>query len=154
MLPTATFTEHDRVQSTDKPRPNLWLGTSVGHRSRLGCIDELRKIPAAIRFLSVEPLLEDLGPLDLAGIHWVIVGGESGSGSRPCDLAWIRNVVHQCRAAGVTVFVKQLGAVPSVISNSFAGDLAYLPLRHKKGGDMAEWPEDLRIREFPKAVLA
>lgn len=130
-----------------KTRPNVWLGTSVGHRSRLHCIDTLRAIPAAVRFLSVEPLLEELGTLDLTGIHWVIVGGESGSGSRPCNLAWIRNVVQQCRDQHVAVFVKQLG---QTATDSIAIGVQQLRLRDKKGGDMAEWPEDLRIREFPR----
>jgi protein gp37 len=144
------------------PLPNVWLGVSVEDQRRKARIDVLRQIPAAVRFLSVEPLLEDIGTLDLSGIHWVIVGGESGPGARPCDLAWLRSVVAQCRA-GVPCFVKQLGARPVcnraivleegesvddiVPQHSFATGKA--PLRDKKGGDPAEWPDDLRVREFP-----
>lgn len=128
--------------------PNVWLGTSVEDRKATSRIDVLRKIPAAIRFLSIEPLIEDLGPIDLTGIHWVIIGGESGPGSRPCSVMWFRSIVDQCKAAGVAVFVKQLGASP--LLGTAAAALGVIGLRDKKGGDMAEWPEDLRIREFPR----
>jgi protein gp37 len=74
-------------------------------------------------------------------LSWVIVGGESGPGARPCDLAWVRSVVRQCQAAGVPVFVKQLGANARV--NGVVQSL------HKKGGRPEEWPADLRVREFP-----
>jgi len=87
--------------------PNVWAGASVEDRKAIPRIDVLRRIPAAVRFLSVEPLLDDLGPLDLTGISWVIVGGESGPGSRPLDVAWVRSIVGQCKAASVPVFVKQ-----------------------------------------------
>jgi protein gp37 len=72
-------------------------------------IEHLRQTPARIRFLSVEPLLEDLGALDLAGIHWVIAGGESGVGARPMEAVWVRSVRDQCQAAGVPFFFKQWG---------------------------------------------
>jgi protein gp37 len=92
--------------------PNVWLGVSVEDRRHgLPRIDLLRAIPAAVRFLSAEPLLEDLGAVDLAGIDWVIVGGESGPGYRPMDHAWARSLREQCRAAGVAYFFKQ-SAVP------------------------------------------
>lgn len=88
-----------------------------------------------------------------AKLDWVIVGGESGPGARPCDLAWIRSAVSQCKAAGVAVFVKQLGAKPehSPIIHGFGADCGTLSLklRDRHGGDPAEWPEDLRVREFP-----
>lgn len=91
--------------------PNVWLGVSVeDRRYGLPRVDVLRGIPAALRFLSVEPLLEDLGPVDLAGIGWVIVGGESGPGFRPMDHAWARSLRDQCRAAGVPYFFKQSAA--------------------------------------------
>jgi hypothetical protein len=77
---------------------------------------------------------------------WVIVGGESGPHARPCDIAWIRDVVRQCRAAGVPVFVKQLGSRPVI--GDFPGKRLY-HLRDRHGGNMAEWPEDIRVREFP-----
>ncbi len=80
------------------------------------------------------------------GIDWCIVGGESGSGARPMDLAWARDLLRQCRAAGVAPFVKQLGAHPYDSGN---GNLPWL-CRSAKGGDPGEWPTDLRAREFPR----
>lgn len=140
------------------PFPNVWLGTSVENQAVKGRIDELRKCPAAIRFLSVEPLLEDLGTLDLTGIDWVIVGGESGPHARPCNIEGIRSIVRQCKAAGVKCFVKQLGAKPfengkpynphGVFKNDLSGKPA--GTYDRKGGDPAEWPEDLRVREMPE----
>src|SRR5713101_6221298 len=88
---------------------NVWLGTSVEDRLRLGRVDVLRTIPVHVRFLSVEPLLEDLDVLDLAGIGWVIVGGESGPGARPMRAEWARSVRDQCIAGGVPFFFKQWG---------------------------------------------
>lgn len=87
---------------------NVQLGVSVEDRKYgLPRIDHLRKVPAAVRFLSIEPLLEDLGELDLSGIHWVIVGGESGHGARPMEEDWVRSLRDQCAAAGVPFFYKQ-----------------------------------------------
>ena len=87
---------------------NVWLGVSCENRKHgLPRIDVLRTIPAAIRFLSIEPLLEDLGTINLTGIGWVIVGGESGPGWRPMDHAWAISVRDQCHAAGVPLFFKQ-----------------------------------------------
>jgi protein gp37 len=89
---------------------NVWLGVSVeNRRSGLPRIDDLRRTTARIRFLSVEPLLEDLGDLELDGIDWVIVGGESGHQARPMNAVWARNVKRQCAAAGVPFFFKQWG---------------------------------------------
>lgn len=88
---------------------NIWLGTSVENQKELWRIDELRKIPATIRFLSIEPLLEDLGKVDLTGIHLVIVGGESGPNARPMHPDWVRSLRDQCQAAGVPFFLKQWG---------------------------------------------
>ena len=90
---------------------NAWLGTSVENkRHGVPRIDELRKINAQVRFLSVEPLLEDIGKIKLRGIHWVIVGGESGKGARPMQAAWVDGVRKQCTAAKVRFFFKQWGA--------------------------------------------
>lgn len=89
---------------------NVWLGVSVENRRHgVPRVDHLRDIPAKIRFLSVEPLLEDVGELDLRGIHWVIVGGESGHGARPMKPEWADNVRDQCERAGVAFFFKQWG---------------------------------------------
>ncbi|MCE9567284.1 MAG: phage Gp37/Gp68 family protein [Planctomycetes bacterium] len=91
---------------------HIWWGVSVENRKHgVPRIDLLRETPAAVRFLSVEPLLEDLGELDLTGIHWVIVGGESGPGARPMNVAWVRSIRDQCVAAGVKFFFKQWGGV-------------------------------------------
>ena len=93
------------------PPKHVWLGTSVENRTQgVPRIALLRQVPAAVRFLSVEPLLEDLGTLDLRGIHWVIVGGESGPGARPMKLEWALNIKRQCEAARVPFFFKQWGA--------------------------------------------
>ena len=101
------------------------------------------------------------------GLDLVIVGGESGPGARPCDVAWIRSIVEQCEEAIVPVFVKQLGAKPiardrwdmteeQFLDLDAAGWTEHdgataLRLRDRKGGDPAEWPEDLRVRQFPEA---
>ena len=126
------------------PPNNVWLGVSCENRKHgLARLDHLRRTPAVVRFVSFEPLLEDLGEIDLSGIHWAIVGGESGPGARPCGFAWIRSIRDQCRAAGVPVFIKQLGAQPRTDADEI------VPRLDRKGGDMAEWPDDLQIREFP-----
>lgn len=88
---------------------NVWLGTTVESRAALRRIEVLRGVPAAIRFLSIEPLLEDLGEVDLAGISWVIVGGESGPSARPMHPDWGRSLRDQCQAEGVPFFFKQWG---------------------------------------------
>lgn len=89
---------------------NVWLGVTVENRREKRRIDVLRSIDAPIRFLSVEPLLEDVGKLDLTDIHWVIVGGESGPGARPMKKEWALNVQSQCDEQGVAFFFKQWGA--------------------------------------------
>ncbi len=122
---------------------NLVAMTSVTSMKTAGRVKELLKVPASIRALSVEPLYEAV-QLDLEGIDWVIVGGASGTGAMAFDLAWARDLQGQCRAAGVAFFVKQLGASP-VESGS------RLKLRNPHGGNWAEWPEDLRVREMPSA---
>lgn len=91
---------------------NIWWGVSVENKKHgLPRIDFLRKAPAGVRFLSVEPLLEDLGELDLGGIHWVIVGGESGRGARPMKPEWVLNILNQCREQDIPFFFKQWGGV-------------------------------------------
>lgn len=144
------------------PYPNVWLGTTVEDQKRADeRIPHLLGAQAAVRFLSCEPLLE---PVDLrlfplstvvkgremkaSGIDWCIIGGESGREARHFDLAAGRDLVRQCRAAGVAPFVKQLGAIP-VDRDSLGADQWALVLKDKAGGDPAEWPADLRVREFP-----
>jgi len=167
------------------PLPNVWLGVSVENQKYADeRIPQLLQTPAAVRFLSCEPLLEGL---DISkhrpgarGLGWVIVGGESGPGARPCQSWWIRNIVGQCRNADVPVFVKQLGADvrerndadfdgssdrawpvaierreavednPNGFREEWQGAEVRIRLIDRKGGDMAEWPEDLRVRQFPE----
>lgn len=181
------------------PLPNVWLGVSCEDQQRADDrIPLLLKTPAAVRFVSAEPLL---GPIDFetlqcgicgsfdvhqegdsqpwctecdhemgtapwlefdGGLDWVIVGGESGPGARPCDVAWIRSIVQQCQSAGVPVFVKQVGAVPRLTGPcsldewtnpctvTAASGGTHIVLKDRKGGDPIEWPEPYRVREFPK----
>jgi len=91
---------------------HIWWGVSVEDRKYgLPRIDHLRHTPARVRFLSIEPLLEDLGEINLSGIHWVIVGGESGPGARPMKRAWVISIRDQCRNQHVPFFFKQWGGV-------------------------------------------
>jgi protein gp37 len=103
----------DLLQSTLRPfadLPHIWWGVSVENREHgLPRIDHLRAAPAAVRFLSVEPLLEDLGEINLAGIAWIIVGGESGPGARPMRKEWVESLLTQCQKAGIPFFFKQWG---------------------------------------------
>ena len=122
---------------------NVWLGVSCENQKWAAQrIPKLLQIPAAVRFVSFEPLL---GPVDLTDIHpvkepyipdpvldWVIVGGESGPGARPMDPDWARSIRDQCREAGVPFFMKQMGGFP------------------KKRDKLEDMPADLRIREFPR----
>lgn len=153
------------------PLPNVWLGVSVENQHFAEeRIPDLLQTPAAVRFISAEPLL---GPLDLdlewlapfketdaslnrtPRLDWVIVGGESGRGARPLAVEWVRSIVKQCKSAGVPVFVKQLGASPSESRDTGqVHNPMSLPtsiyLKSRKGGDPSEWPADLRVREFPR----
>lgn len=91
---------------------HIWWGVSVEDRKYgLPRVRELQRAPAAVRFLSIEPLLEDLGELPLEGIHWVIVGGESGPGARPMKSEWVLSILDQCKKAKVPFFFKQWGGV-------------------------------------------
>jgi protein gp37 len=182
------------------PLPNVWLGVSVENQEAADDrISLLQQTPAAIRFLSCEPLLGPVdltevafgtewsngeerparvscleasapvvadGHLELAGIDWVIVGGESGAKARPCDVEWITLIVADCDLNGVPCFVKQLGAVPieseqTWRAREFARVLSVKNRKRvpegfvgwamgdKKGGDPLEWPLELRVRQFP-----
>jgi protein gp37 len=103
----------ERLASFFKHRPvpsNAWIGVSVEDQEYgVPRIDHLRKVNARIRFLSVEPLLKDVGPLDLTGIHWVIVGGESGPKARPMKAEWVEDIQNQCKLQKVQFFFKQWG---------------------------------------------
>lgn len=115
------------------PLPNVWAGVSVENADYAWRIDHLRESPAAVRFLSVEPLLGPIPDLVLDGIHWVIVGGESGHRARPMDPTWVRDIRDQCRNAGVPFFFKQWGGV----QKSRTG-------RELDGRTWDEMPTDLR----------
>jgi protein gp37 len=92
--------------------PHIWWGVSVEDRQYgVFRVEHLRTTPAAVRFLSIEPLLEELGALDLAGISWVIVGGESGPGARPLHPSWVASIRDQCAQANIPFFFKQWGGV-------------------------------------------
>ena len=179
------------------PLPNVWLGVSVEDQATADArIPYILRCPAAVRWVSYEPALGpvDFGrvPFTVPGEHrhyvpfnalvgggqesetpwridWVVVGGESGPGARAFDLAWARSTIEQCRAAGTACFVKQLGRVPQIRTQS-GGNLqevmveplrsrghvienrtATLHLRSRKGADTSEWPADLRVQEFPGA---
>jgi protein gp37 len=133
-----------------KPPENVWLGTTVENQEQADKrIPELLKIPARVRFLSVEPML---GPINLwkwlpdsptDTVDWVIVGGESGPNARPMAAEWLTSLRDQCLLAGVPVFIKQLGAV---MAQKFR-------CRDPKGGDMSEWPAEYRVRQFPTIAV-
>jgi len=94
---------------------HVWWGVSVEDRKYgLPRIDDLRRAPSMVRFLSIEPLLEDLGKIDLTGVTWVIVGGESGPGARPMRREWVTSIRDQCEASGVPFFFKQWGGVRKI----------------------------------------
>jgi len=138
--------------SQNNPLPNLWLGFSASTQKELDeGVPYLLKTPAAVRFLSLEPLIEEItfrwrqwqpynyfdkhttDHLDgLRRFDWVIIGSESGANRRPCDIEWVRQIVQQCIAAGVPVWVKQLSINGKVVT------------------DMSEFPEDLRVRQIPE----
>jgi protein gp37 len=116
--------------------PNVWFGVSVEDQARSDeRIPILASIPAKVRFLSVEPLLENIVLYPLNHIHWVIVGGESGRNCRPMDPCWADGVQGQCAAWDIPFFMKQLGGHPD------------------KRGRMEDFPDILRIREFPSCVV-
>lgn len=176
------------------PLPNVWLGVSAENQETADeRIPLLMQTPAAVRFISAEPLL---GSLDLSlyleeegyigtdyvrPLDWVIVGGESGADARPCDLASLRGVLQQCEQESVPCFVKQMGKwmlgdhsgftvnrwlledgrvfVPPIIRSVFNGHLHDRPAGaiafgncDTHGGNWAEWPNDLRVRQFPAEV--
>ncbi|MBI4695527.1 MAG: phage Gp37/Gp68 family protein [Gammaproteobacteria bacterium] len=175
-------TESALYLDDDGQRPavlkNLWLGVSCEDQETADeRIPLLLQTPAAVRFVSAEPLLapinftcvqlppeynitittpglinclrrgdEDRFFNEHATIDWVIVGGESGPGARVCNVDWVQSIVEQCKAANVPVFVKQLGSRWQLGGMYIHGPL----LKDRKGGDPDEWPEDLRVREFPQ----
>lgn len=146
--------------------PNVWLGTTIEDRLRLSRLDVLRGIFAGcIKFVSIEPQIEDLGEVNWQGIDWLIIGGESGNKARGFHVAWARRLIAQARRDRAAPFVKQLGSNPNGLRDDLC-DACSLGLKmprrshgtdcpggrvlaHPKGGDPSEWPEDLRVREMP-----
>lgn len=104
----------DRLREVASQLPwplNVWMGVSVESSDMLFRVTDLEAVPAAVRFLSCEPLLGPLSQIQLSRIHWVIVGGESGPGARPMEPSWVDEILHQCRTANVPFFFKQWGGV-------------------------------------------
>jgi protein gp37 len=137
----------------EEPPKNVWIGTSVEDQTRA---DERREhfkaIPAVVKFVSYEPALGDVNWRGWEFIDWLISGGESGSKARPFNIQWMRNANAFCREHGIAAFNKQLGRFPYSVycpSDSNEKERVSMMLNDKKGGDVSEWPEDLRVREFP-----
>lgn len=122
--------------------PNVWLGVSIENNDYVWRAEALKKIQAQIRFISAEPLLGPLDRLDMAGIDWIILGGESGNKHkvRVCDGTWMLDIMKR-RPAGTAVFVKQLG-------RRFVWHGTELKITNK-GADIVQFPEELRVQEFP-----
>jgi protein gp37 len=117
--------------------PNVWLGTSVENSDVISRIDYLRDVPAAIRFISFEPLIGDVGHVNLTGIGWAIVGGESGHKARPMHPDWARSLRDQCKAASVPFFFKQWGAwAPGLTDDT--GFIAHSERYRDDGTDMID----------------
>jgi protein gp37 len=153
------------------PLLNAWLGVSVENQATADeRIPLLLQTPSALRFVSAEPLLgpvelshallvvpsDDQGP-KIPRIDWLIVGGESGPQARPCDTLWIRSLRDQAATAGVPCFIKQLGSNPVETNPALGGMIGRTAypldrLTHSKGADPSEWPEDLRVREWPEVT--
>ena len=131
--------QHGIYHRTVWPLPNVWIGTSIENADYNRRADALRNTPAAVRFISAEPLLGPLDGLNLTGIDWLIIGGESGPGARPFNPAWATDLIRASRTAGAAPFVKQLGTVWA--RQNGATD--------PKGGNPEDWPAHLRVREYP-----
>ena len=97
--------------ATSQPPDHIWLGVSVEDSRGVARIKHLRENPAGVRFLSIEPLIGPVGPVDLSGVHWVIAGGESGPGARILNIEWARDIRDQCARQDVAFFFKQWGGI-------------------------------------------
>ena len=132
---------------------HIWWGVSVENRKHgIPRLRQLQQSPARVRFLSIEPLLEDVGELDLQGIAWVIVGGESGAGARPMQEAWVRSIQRQCRHAGVAFFFKQWGGTRKAAAGRLLDGRTYDELPPRAPQPLLSRPEcDDAIRETMSA---
>lgn len=141
-----------------KPPPNVWLGCTVEDQAAQARLPVLMQTPAVVHFLSCEPLLQGLDLTPWYRLHtkqlpdWVIVGGESGDKARPFHVCWARQIVEFGAKKGIPVFVKQMGAKPWA-DGMINVDGLRLRLKDKHGGDPAEWPEGLNVRQFPGPSL-
>jgi protein gp37 len=132
-------------------RENIWWGVSVeDQKYGLPRIDDLREAPAVVRFLSIEPLLEDLGKIDLSGISWVIVGGESGPGARPMRKEWVISIREQCREQHVPFFFKQWGGVRKVKNGRLLDGRTYDEYPHRV---VTQVPDRVNCVKFAEAFL-
>lgn len=127
---------HSQLNWTD----NIWVGVSVEDEKQLGRIDYLRKTDATLKWVSFEPLINEISSSNLEDINWAVVGGESGREYRPCKIEWIEKIIEQCKEQNVSVFVKQIGTHYAKLNK----------LKSFKGGDISEFPASLQIRQFPK----
>jgi protein gp37 len=132
--------------------PNAWLGVTIENNRELARrLPFLKSTPAAVRFVSFEPLLESLGDIDLTGVDWSIVGGESGTQTRPFALEWAREIQQACRMSGATFFMKQLGRRPTLKDQPFPILLRRPDGKRDVHGICKEnMPSDLRIQHWPK----
>jgi protein gp37 len=132
--------------------PHIWWGVSVeDKRYGLPRVKHLRKSPAAVKFLSIEPLLEDLGHFDMSGINWAIVGGESGNGARPMKQEWVENILRICRDEKIAFFFKQWGGVRKTAQGRTLHRRTYdempelranpMPSRHERSKAATLWEE-------------
>ncbi|MDQ3379518.1 MAG: phage Gp37/Gp68 family protein [Actinomycetota bacterium] len=131
--------------------PNVWLGVSIENSRFTWRADVLRDVPAEVRFISAEPLLDSLfqsagrrSPLKLDGIDWLIVGGESGPGARALDVSWALELAAACDEGSIAFFMKQLGSVLGTARG----------MRDRKGGDFDAFPSQLKRREMPPAAFS
>ena len=135
----ARLVEFDRL--IDWP-DNVWMGVSVENQKYCSRIDSLRSTKAVVKFLSVEPLLGDIARINVDGLDWVIVGGESGPGARPMKPDWVRQCQHSCKMHKVAFFFKQSGTVLARQWNC----------TDKKGTIPEQWPLEFRVREYPREL--
>jgi len=142
---------YDYVEKHGPVHERIWAGVSCESADYTHRLDSLCEARGAVKWVSLEPLL---GRVDVRGwlddLDWVVVGGESGSGNsvRGCSIDWIRNIICACQERGVAVFCKQLGSRPFQADTSFVSKP--YPIDTFKGGDPAEWPAALRVREYPR----
>ena len=123
---------------------NVWIGVSIESEDHLDRLNDLYKVDANVRWISAEPLLGPLPEMDLSKCHWVVTCGESGPKARPVHIQWFSDIIHQCRDAGIPVFVKQMG---THWARENLGN-------RTKAEKPTEWPEELRVREYPKIEVS